>query len=298
MRICIVSKFPPPIGGVTVYASRRLAELRDQSSSVGAIDLSSIFWVKELLRSDYDEYEINTLNVLVVFIFLVTGKINKSIFIDHNASRHFSGLKRAFLLIMLRHCKLVQVVNAGLVSFYNDRIATKVIVPFIPPKEANRADLLAQMPVSVIKFVESGPCLVNAAWKYIPYKEGDLYGLSTSLTLLECNSNIKLLLVIGQYCANDLPDELLAKIEKYKKSGRLCMLLGQYQLWPLLKSSTILLRLTPTDGDSVSIREALYYGSPVIASNCVVRPKDCVIYNYESSQDLVDKVFDVYSKFA
>ena len=42
----------------------------------------------------------------------------------------------------------------------------------------------------------------------------------------------------------------------------------------ILKVSDCLIRNTTTDGDSLSIKEALYFGKKVLASNCVSRPEE------------------------
>ncbi len=52
---------------------------------------------------------------------------------------------------------------------------------------------------------------------------------------------------------------------------------GQRELWPLLKAATVLLRPTTTDCDAVSIREALQFGRPVVASDGVARPEGTVV---------------------
>jgi hypothetical protein len=65
-------------------------------------------------------------------------------------------------------------------------------------------------------------------------------------------------------------------------------LTGQKQLWPVFKYKPLFLRLTPTDGDSVSVREAIYFNCNVVASDVIQRPKECDIYNYGNFESLVN----------
>ncbi len=58
----------------------------------------------------------------------------------------------------------------------------------------------------------------------------------------------------------------------------------------LWKMSDIVIRATNTDGNSLTILEALSIGVVVIASNCVERPNDVVLFENRNVDDLVNKV--------
>ena len=53
----------------------------------------------------------------------------------------------------------------------------------------------------------------------------------------------------------------------------------------LLKISDVFLRPTNSDGDALSIREAIDLKVPVVASDCVIRPNGVALFK---SRDLVD----------
>ena len=67
-------------------------------------------------------------------------------------------------------------------------------------------------------------------------------------------------------------------------------MVGQLEFWPLYTSLDLFLRLTGTDGNSVSVLEAQYYNCPVIASDVVPRPDGVVTYQYENFDDLLNTV--------
>ncbi len=50
----------------------------------------------------------------------------------------------------------------------------------------------------------------------------------------------------------------------------------------LLQQAAVYVRPTRTDGDAVTIREALALGLPVIASDCVTRPTDCQLFETDN----------------
>ena len=62
---------------------------------------------------------------------------------------------------------------------------------------------------------------------------------------------------------------------------------GMRSLW---HSSDVYIRPTYTDGDSVSIRDALAEGSVVVASNVCPRPKGVLVYEYGNDEDLLEKI--------
>jgi glycosyltransferase involved in cell wall biosynthesis len=58
----------------------------------------------------------------------------------------------------------------------------------------------------------------------------------------------------------------------------------------LMSRSAAFIRPTLTDGDSVSVREALALGTPVIASDAVSRPNGTILHVNGNSEDLARKL--------
>jgi glycosyltransferase involved in cell wall biosynthesis len=61
-------------------------------------------------------------------------------------------------------------------------------------------------------------------------------------------------------------------------------------LQPLLMKADIFIRTTLSDGDALSIREAMYYGVRVVASDVVKRPAGVLTYRTGDADDLWEKV--------
>jgi glycosyltransferase involved in cell wall biosynthesis len=66
--------------------------------------------------------------------------------------------------------------------------------------------------------------------------------------------------------------------------------IGHAECLHLMSRSTAFIRPTLTDGDSVSVREALALGVPVIASNAVTRPNGTILFESGNSDDLMRKL--------
>ena len=52
----------------------------------------------------------------------------------------------------------------------------------------------------------------------------------------------------------------------------------------------LMVRPSTTDGDSVAVREALWCGVPVVASDCVRRPPGVIVHRTGDAEDLRAKV--------
>jgi hypothetical protein len=61
----------------------------------------------------------------------------------------------------------------------------------------------------------------------------------------------------------------------------------QHDFVPIIQYSFVLIRATTTDGDSLSIKETLFLNKWVIASDCVTRPNDVLLYKTDDRNDLI-----------
>ena len=82
-------------------------------------------------------------------------------------------------------------------------------------------------------------------------------------------------------------------VEQGGLGGHLFVVVRQGELWPLTQQCDLFLRPTSSDGDAVSVREALSLGVPVVASDCVPRPPGAVTYRTGDVADLFNKVEEV-----
>jgi glycosyltransferase involved in cell wall biosynthesis len=65
------------------------------------------------------------------------------------------------------------------------------------------------------------------------------------------------------------------------------------ELYPVLIKSDIFVRPTNTDGNAVSIKEALWFGVPVLASDVVSRPTNTIIFKNRDIDDLAGHIEEV-----
>jgi hypothetical protein len=79
--------------------------------------------------------------------------------------------------------------------------------------------------------------------------------------------------------------------EKYKSlPDNIFFIYEAHSFINILQVSDCFIRATTTDGDSLSVKESISFQKPVIASDCVDRPKGCTLYKTLDRQDLEYKI--------
>jgi glycosyltransferase involved in cell wall biosynthesis len=236
---------------------------------------------------------VNTLRLPALFFVALTGNLGRAIIVDHNHSRHFerySKLKRLLTGLLLSRVRRLELVGEHLVDHYKKSgiplpNAVEFISPFIEPVEEDAARLMAAYPPGLLKFLDNRhPVLLTSVWRLSADIDGGVYGVGHCLALLARLTlrfpSIGLIVAIGD--AHD--KEYVATVVKasaamgLKDNTFVASNIGE--LWPLMRRSDLFLRLTNTDGASVSLREALHFGCPIIATDVVPRPEGVMLVHY------------------
>ena len=66
--------------------------------------------------------------------------------------------------------------------------------------------------------------------------------------------------------------------------------------WQIISDSNLMIRSTSTDGNALSIYEALSFNVPVIASDVVPRDKNVILFEYPNIDNLYEKVINIVSR--
>jgi|SRR5699024_5041854 len=299
-KYVMVSRFPPPIGGVSVFAQRKCDLIVGNGGHIRKIDLGrlkSIFLLLSVaLKKRRVRVLVNTLNPIILFGVWIFGLLPYSTLYDHNSSRSYktSELKIKYLIFICRRAKCVAVVHSRLAEWFAAYgIEAVVESPFIPPESWREKKVLESYPEQLKLFCgdKKGIVLLNSAWRYVVDAEGrDLYGVRDTLSLLrmlrEQGYPCRMVFAFGDYNVSEMPLNLVKEIRQLTADGALYVLEGQREMWPLFSRVDLFLRTTSTDGESVSVLEALHFNCPVVASNAVPRPDGVLTYQYANLQSL------------
>lgn len=315
--IFLLGTLPPPMGGVSVFCLRRMNQLSQTGTECILFDTKSIFslirlWFFSLiyrLQKKSFEIEINTSNPLAIFLMKSLGLLAHSNFIDHNSSRRFNGtFREAQLRSIARLCRKVSVVNIDLLENYRRAGVSSfnsfsTFSPYIRPTDAEIEQAYKDHRNSLETLIsKTGRNIVlSSAWKPIVHDDGeDLYGIINTLEiyseLLPQHPDIQFVFLIGETDTSPLCTSATTIARQLsKRFGNFHFLSGGIPQWPLLRNTIALLRLTRTDGDSVSIREALDFGAEVIATDVCSRPPSVQLTSLDNVQQPKDILKSILS---
>lgn len=164
-----------------------------------------------------------------------------------------------------------------------------VISPFIPPVENESAnDSLSQ---DVRDFLENKfPIITANASQFTFHNNEDAYGFDLSIELCKklkkVHPNFGFVFMLPGINNEKYFKSLNDKLDEYGLRKNFMFFVKPVEFYPLLKMSDIFLRPTNTDGDAISIREALHLGIPSVASDCVARPNSTLLFKNRDTEDL------------
>ncbi|WP_310467833.1 hypothetical protein [Sphingomonas sp.] len=306
--ILAIGATPPPLGGVTVFLERWIAQARAHGAIVHHLDPrrvagNPVAAVVALMRR-YDRIVLNGLKPIAVLVAKALHPLTTVAVVDHNASRAFKYDRwwtKPLRRLALRLADEILVVSPHLrVNYPAHQAKISEIGTFLPPDGTRKDAVAATYGAETRRLAEpgEGPVMITAAWRPVEENGKDLYGLADSARLLrrlrKSLPDARLIVFIGDPLDNSVWQEFSALSEAPDLAGHLAVETGQKEFWPLLSSVDMMLRLTATDGNSVSIHEAQWAGCPVVASDVVPRPAGVYTYQHGNMDDLEQKVLDAW----
>jgi len=297
--VAVWGKPPPPYGGISVHISRLIPVLQKSNVSFQLYNLTLpqtnhkfvkdysnkiLLWFLKLYigRSEKVHY-LFTVKTSVRFFAVLFGLIRKRkiILSIHGASLHKSVLSgsvinRLMAKISVRYADVVIGVNTDICEMAIKLGAnpTKVyhIPAFIPPQDTD-----IQPQYHLRDFLKNNTPKIVITGFLNSRAERDTYGLWRTLVVFSLFTkeypDTRLIVVLQNNVSLNSPLILdyIKEIEKYKLSSHIMLHMSNNELWPILKMADLFIRPSESDGDAVSIREAVQFGVPVIASDCVKR---------------------------
>jgi glycosyltransferase involved in cell wall biosynthesis len=276
-KILIIGKTPPSVGGVTTHVTRLIENLKQSDIPFTFCDLHNgiiallPFWLKHRV------IHVHASNVYLRLFFAVLGKLSfrKLIQTYHGDLNRFSGLKNFYDLISVRYTKIPIVLNKNsyLIAKKKNKNSRLISAYINPVGSESLPDELKQDLNSWKMNFKTIFCTTASDFSYD--KHGmEIYGGTELVTLFNKLPNMGLIFSdpSGKY-KNEIT-------KKFGTVGRNIYFIDfPHSFFEILKLSDFYLRATTTDGDSLSVREALACGTGVIASDCVRRPDNCILFS-------------------
>lgn len=310
LRILLAGPIPMPIGGISIHIDRLSYWLSTQGIKVDLID--------EARHRKTGVYNIRSMRVLsylrilrqcnvahihsAVHLFRILHIVACRLFGVHvivTIHQHWEGtlvkLINRIFLALAHHVVLVnsEINNSLKLKDYKDLPA------FLPPVSFRQA-----LPEEIRCFISGArklgcSILCGNAYQIRKYKGQDLYGLDLCVELIDHLTNrsdveAAIVFIVSQDAGGN---QLYVNAQKVIKErglvDRFCLYNESVDFVTLMMQCDLVLRPTNTDGDSVTIREALYFGLPVIASDAVQRPPGTILFKNRDIKDFCSHTVDI-----
>lgn len=298
---------PPPIGGVSIHIVR-LSKLIQDEFEIDYVDESShikndYFNLRTFQLSSYLKkvrwadliYIHSGKRQLVIFHILIGKLFRKKIILTVHGypnprKNFFTSMDSVFYSLSDK----IIVVN----SFILDRVKlppSKAIVrcAFVPPVIEEES----MLPDHLLKWLESrkklGEIIISAnAYQLKFFNQQDLYGLDMCIDsaekLVKDGYPVSFVFNVSSVEKNrELFEEYQHRIQNGEIRDHFLLLNEELSFVRLITYSDIILRPTNTDGDALTIREALHFGKPIIASDVIPRPEGTILFKVRDTEDLV-----------
>lgn len=303
-----IGPYPLNVGGISVHI-RRLAGLMKNDYHIDYIDegrnrYDGVFNIRDgniikyflkvkkadIIHIHSGVWLLRALNIFVCKI-LFRKKVLVTIHRDPNIEPH-SKITR-FLLSKCDYAILVNQEGYNAMFCSGDRCIYVLLPAFLPPQMDDEPYLSEE----ITKWIESARnrgafIMCSNAWNLVLHNGEDLYGLDMCIEAIrKLGLNYYLIFVVA---TNSDQQELMSyykkQINSWGLTNNILILEEPSSFVRILQKSDLVIRATNTDGDAISVREALYYGKPVLASDVVKRPDGVYVFTTRDVEDMVTKI--------
>ena len=298
-KILLIGSTPPPIGGVTIHIDRFL-NLYNENCKFNI----SVFDVKKKMLFQNNNKRggiflffflsrIIHIHISNDYVKLLLSLISKLLFKKVIYTHHNSIVRNKFIFkLMYKLCNKVILVNDKEIekSLININ-KTEVIPAFLPPYRFDK------LPNNLEKEIKNYNQIISTnCYLYALINGKHVYGFDLIIEAFYKLSeerkiqNTLLILVDPSNTTKEFVNGLLK--QKAFQTNKVLLVTENLDFVSLIKKSDITIRATRTDGDSLSIRESLYYNVPIICSDVTTRPEGAVVFKNNNSDDLSDKILN------
>ncbi len=313
LRLLLVGPFPEPIGGISVHLRRLRTWLQTQGIPVDLIDearcrkqeiynlrsLRFLSYLRHVSRCNVAHIH-SSIHLFRIVHILACRLLGLRVIVTIHAwpwKGGTVGMNRLFLRLAHQVIAVSQEIEDNLQLRH-----CRVLPAFLPPVECGQ-----NLPGEITAFVERSRrrgchLLCANACQLDKYLGQDLYGLDLCVELMDLlthrsDAKVAFVFVVSRDATgNKLYLEAQEQIRRRNLESQFCLYNKPVDFVTLMKQCDLVLRPTNTDGDAVTIREALYCGLPVVASDAVQRPPGTILFRNRDVHDLMGRTLGVLER--
>ena len=275
-RVLILGTLPPPVGGVSIHVQRLVDTLEKNAIPFSFLSLKNSFWLLATAICSSHLIHLHCSNVyfrclLACFCFITRKKL--WITYHGNLGRYHSLKNRldywsvglASLPIVLNEHSLKKAQK------WNGK--ARLISSFIPPQYPEQLPDSIRLQLRIWRTKYKLVCSTNVSNVAFDSSNREIYGILPLLELFEHRQTDCLLVsdASGRYL-----DYVLTQRDELPPN--VFFILERHSYYALLQEVDCMIRNTTTDGDAISIKEALYLNKYVCATDVVSRHESVNCY--------------------
>lgn len=326
MNILHIGGYPPPIGGVSIHVQRLDALCRYSGFASTVLDIYGIEEKREIgdakiitlpgnkfskmayllkilndFEADIFHFHLanmdNFIKIAAILLWVTSGR--KRVASLHGGFvKSFSGKGRfvlSYLKWILLHFDQIITSNETQKNFLVSNLSLDskniTITPaFLPFLGTSEEQLTQNILPQVKEFCDRYSTIALATG----FCER-LYGLHTIVEVSDYLADLDIGIIINIYGGSD--NSYLSKIinlSQTKKNLLLTNSMPEISYIAMLNRANIFIRATSDDGDSVAVREAIWFGHQIVATDSVVRPDNVLLFRYEDVAGLAAQIRHAY----
>ena len=289
-KILILGTLPPPVGGVTVHIQRLLALLNEEKIPYTFCHIresSFLSLLKQFLSHNFIHLHISNIPLSFFFALICCVFQKKLVLTRHGDINRHRG--------WLYHIDLWAIQLATIPILLNQtsyRIANKynrnarLISAFLPPSKDE--SLPEELITKLMKYRKKYKYIFATNAYNISFDEGgnEIYGISSLIKIFRKHPD---LFLVAATCNKNYYNYL--SVQKVEIPENVFLIQKPISFFSLLKLVDGMIRHTTTDGDALSVREALYLQKRTFATDCVPRPQGTICYhNIDELEKLLETV--------
>ncbi|MFC2050559.1 glycosyltransferase [Chloroflexota bacterium] len=327
MKIAILGPYPPPFGGISVHVQRLKERLEERGIHCLVYDYSGIHGKKDavivirskamwflgrLLRNadsiihlcGYSPSALIALSLLAAVkrekVVVDTGGFlfgQERLALQHRLAFQIAARTGIYFIPESSRSRDI-IVSLGIKP---ENVNGEIIPSFIPPRVG--ADDFTKLPDEIQSFINNHrPIITSNAFRISFYNNEDLYGIDLCIDLCaklkQTHPDIGFVFCLPTIGDYDYFNKMMRRVKKKDIEETFLFVTEPCEYLAVLTRSDIFVRSTNTDGDSVSLREALYFKIPSLASDAVPRPDGAVLFKNRDADDLTSKVKHILGNYS
>lgn len=281
-----------PTGGVTMHVHRLLKRLVEPKVKHYMLcDYKKDTFHEQLLKiREADVMHIHASNPFLKLFFVFTGKLlnSKSLITLHGNYGYYGPWKNWINKMALKFCDVPILINQesyeSVKTFNNNAI---LIPAFIPPIEEEEF-LSPSIEDAVNRIKSKGKKLfvTNASRRAFSDDGTEVYGIDFLVSFFSDRPDFHLVVLD--------PENEYAPFYNDSLPDNVSIFSGAHSFCGLIRLADVVIRNTSTDGDSFSVKEALWLNKPVLATDIVSRPEGVVLFRYNDTSSLAEAITRVF----